>query len=101
MNTLVRIKRCALANRLRLTIKARDEMESDDLDIEDIRESLVNARRIYKSIRSTNPLTRKRELLHIIHSPNLSGLMIYTKGKLVIEDRTETFYLLISSKRLT
>src|SRR5215207_6358694 len=98
MNTLVRIKRCALANRLRLTIKAREELEADDLDIEDIRESLVNARTIFKSIRSTNPFTHKRELLHIIHSPNLSGLMIYTKGKLVVEQRTETFYLLISSK---
>lgn len=39
MELLIRIKRCALANRLRLTSKARDELEADDLEIDDVRES--------------------------------------------------------------
>jgi hypothetical protein len=55
MDTLIRIKRCALANRLRLTNKARDELETDDLDVTDIRESLMNAVVIYKTIRSKSP----------------------------------------------
>src|SRR5436309_7026110 len=99
MDTLVRIKRCALANRIRLTNKARDEMESDQIDIDDIRESLMNAVAIYKTIRSRNPRTRKREYLHVIESPNLTGIAIYTKGKLTTEAGVDTYYLLISSKR--
>lgn len=70
MDTLIRIKRCALANRLRLTNKARGELEDDDLDITDIRESLMNAVAIYKSVRSKNPVTGRREHLHISQSPN-------------------------------
>lgn len=99
MDTLVRIKRCALANRLRLTEKARVEMECDQLDVADIRESLVNAVAIYKTIRSRNRASGAREHLHIIQSPNLSGIAIYTKGKLVVEHGVDTFYVLISSKR--
>lgn len=99
METLIRIKRCALAGRIRLTDKARDELELDDLDPVDVRESLMNAVVIYKTIRSTNPRTRKREYLHIIQSPNLSGIAIYTKGKLTQEDGVDVYYLLVSSKR--
>jgi hypothetical protein len=99
METLVRIKRCVLANRVRLTDKAREELETDDLDLSDVRESLMNATDIYKTIRSTNPRTRRREYLHIIKSCNFSGIVIYTKGKLLIEQKIETFYLLVSSKR--
>ena len=54
---------------------------------------------IYKTIRSTNPATRRREHLHIIQSPNLSGVAIYTKGNLVVAGGLETYYLLVSSKR--
>ena len=39
MELLIRIKRCALPNRLRLTSKVRDELEADDLEIDDVRES--------------------------------------------------------------
>ncbi|MGD1277315.1 MAG: hypothetical protein ABR964_08840 [Tepidisphaeraceae bacterium] len=73
-------------------------MEVDNLDITDIRESLMNAVAIYKTIRSTNAQTGHREYLHVIQSPNLAGIAIYTKGKLLVEDRTETFYVLVSSK---
>jgi hypothetical protein len=99
MDTLVRIKRCALANRIRLTKKARDELETDSLDLIDIRESLMNAMKIYKTIRSTNPRTHQREYLYIIQSYNFSGILIYTKGKLLTEQATDTFYLLVSGKR--
>jgi hypothetical protein len=99
MDTLVRIKKCALAGRLRLTNKARDELEIDDLEVMDIRESLINAVAIYKTINSVNPRTQKREHLHIIQSPNLSGVAIYTKGRLAVESGEDVYYLLISSKR--
>jgi hypothetical protein len=99
VDLLIRIKRCALANRLRFTDKARQELELDDLTVNDIRESLMNAVAIYKTIRSTAPRTRRREYLHIIESPNLSGVAIYTKGKLTTSGEVETYYLLISSKR--
>jgi hypothetical protein len=92
-------ERCALAGRLRFTNKARDELELDDLEITDIRESLVNAVAIYKTLRSVNPTSGKREYLHIIQSPNLSGVAIYTKGRLSISDGLDTYYLLVSSKR--
>jgi hypothetical protein len=59
-----------------LTNKARDELEFDDLDINDVRESLVRAAAIYKTLRSVNPTTGKREYLHIILSPNLSGVNV-------------------------
>lgn len=99
VDILIRIKRCALAGRLRLTNKARTELDYDDLDINDVRESLLNAVAIYKTIRSANPITGKREHLYIIQSPNLSGIALYTKGKLVMEDGVEVFFLLVSSKR--
>jgi hypothetical protein len=98
MDLLVRIKRCALANRVRLTDKARDEMECDDLELSDIRESIMNAKAIYKTVRSRNPSTGKREYLHIIQSANLTGVAIYSKGKLTVEDGVDVYYLLISSK---
>jgi hypothetical protein len=101
MDILIRIKKCALSNRLRLTNKARDEMETCGLDVDDIRESLLNAVAIYKTVRSKNPGTGQREYLHIIQSPNLSGIAIYTKGKLVPERAIDTYYLLVSSKRST
>ncbi len=99
MDILVQIKRCALGNRLRFTAKANNELEADDLSVEDIREALVNAVAIYKTIRSINPLTRRREYLHIIQSKNLSGVAIYTKGKLTQADGFAVFYVLVSSKR--
>lgn len=101
MDLLVRIKRCVLQGHVRFTNKAREELERDDLTVLDVREALVNASAIYKSIRSTHPTTRRRESLHIIRSRNLSGVAIYTKGKLVLEGGVETYYLLVSSKRTT
>ena len=98
---LLRIKRAVLAGRYVFSEKARLEMEADRLTELDVAESILNAETISKSIRSTSPLRRRpRERLHIIRSTNLTGLPIYSKGKLVSEAGTEVYYLLISAKRL-
>jgi len=75
-------------------------MEADGLTELDVAESILNAVAIYKKIRSRSPLrTQSREYLYVIQSTNLEGLAIYTKGKLVHEAATETYYFLISSKK--
>ncbi len=72
----------------------------DHLRDADIAESILNANRIEKTLRSTSPLRRgRREYLHIIHAENYDGIPIYTKGKLVKYGGVETYYLLISAKR--
>lgn len=97
---LVRIKRTVLAGRYAFSEKAQIEMEIDGLEELDVAESILNAVAIYKKIRSTSPFRqKKKEYLYIIQSPNLDGIAIYTKGKLVRESGEETYYFLISSKR--
>lgn len=71
MEILAKIKRLAIARRLRFTFKADLERIGDGLTVEDIVESLVNAPAINKVLRS--------------HSPKIHGV--------------EEYYLLISSKR--
>jgi len=100
MDILSRIKRCALEGNLKFSLKARDEAILDGLSPLDVRESIVNATTIAKTLRSTSAMRVSRhERLYIIIAPNLSGLMIYTKGKFVVEASVETYYLLVSSKR--
>ena len=97
---LVRIKRAVLAGNYAFSEKAQIEMEIDGLEELDVAESILNAVAIYKKIRSTSPFRqKKKEYLYIIQSPNLDGIAIYTKGKLVRESGEETYYFLISSKR--
>lgn len=80
--------------------KARAEMESDGLTELDIAESILNAVAIYKRLRSESPYRQQnREYLYVIQSTNFEGLVIYTRGKLVKDEATETYYFLISSKR--
>jgi len=75
-------------------------LETDGLTELDVVESIVNAVAIYKTIRSRSPYRKTiREYLHIIQSTNLDGVMIYSKGKLVLEAGIETYYFLISSKK--
>ena len=75
-------------------------MESDGLTELDVAESVLNAVAVYKKIRSRSPLkTKAREYLYVIQSTNLDGIMIYTKGKLVSDVETETYYFLVSSKK--
>lgn len=99
MTELIRIKRAVLAGRYVLTEKAGIEMDACDLLDTDIIESIACAKTIYKRLRSTSPLRdHHTEYLYIIISPNLSGICIYTKGKLVVQDGVETYYLLVSAK---
>jgi hypothetical protein len=101
-DVLVRIKRAVLAGRYAFSEKARIEMEADRLTELDIAESILNAVAIYKKVRSRSPVRQKsREYLYIIQSTNLDGMPIYTKGKLVREAGEETYYFLVSSKRVS
>lgn len=100
MDVLTRIKRAVLAGRYAFTRKARIEMEIDNLTELDVAESILNARAVYKRLRSTSPSrTKRREYLYVIQSTNLDGLVIYTKGKLVEAAETEIYYFLVSAKR--
>jgi hypothetical protein len=100
MDVLIRIKWAVLAGRYTFGKKARIEMETDDVTELDVAESILNARDIYKKLRSTSPSRNKRrEYLYVIRGANLDGLVIYTKGKLVEAEGTETYYFLVSSKR--
>src|SRR5437868_513348 len=98
MDTLVRIKRAVLAGNVVYTAKADLEMELDRLLRPEVEESIIYANAIYKTIRSTAP-GRRREHLHIIYGTTLAGIVIYTKGKLVVRAGVDTYYLLVSSKR--
>jgi hypothetical protein len=100
MDILMRIKWAVLTGRYRFTNKARIEMKIDDLTELDVAESILNARDIYKKLRSTSPSrTKRREYLYVIRGTNLDGLVIYTKGKFAEAEGTETYYFLVSSKR--
>ncbi len=94
--TLRRIKRAVLAGNYRITLKAQLELYADDLDERDIRESILCASRIHKTIRSTSSIRQsRREYLHIIISDTLDGTLVYTKGKLSREEGVDfTTYLL-------
>ena len=100
MDVLIRIKWAVLAGRYTFSKKARIEMEIDDLTELDIAESILNARHIYKKLRSTHASrTKRREYLYIIQGANVDGLVIYTKGKFVEAEGTEAYYFLVSAKR--
>jgi hypothetical protein len=96
---LIRIKRAVLAGAYAFSAKARLEMECDGLTELDVAESILNAVAIYKKLRSNSPARKEKEYLYVIQSPNLEGLAVYSKGKLVRERGIETYYFLISSKR--
>ncbi len=97
---LVRIKRAVLAGNYVFSEKARIEMEADGLTELDVAESILNSVAVSKVVRSTSARRKKSgERLYVIQSTNLSGLLIYTKGKLVSEAEVETYYFLISSKK--
>src|SRR5215510_10025289 len=99
MDTLRLIKRLAVRGRIRFTEKARDEMEVDGLTIDDVVESIVNARKIDKTVRSNSPVrATAHERLYIIKSTNYEGTLIYTKGTIRQRGAQQVFYILISAK---
>lgn len=80
-------------------MKARDEMRADDLAVQDVLESLLNAQGIYKVLRSRSPRRgAANEKLFGIRSFTFDMTPVYTKGKLVKERGEPVFYVLISSK---
>ncbi len=98
-DVLTRIKRAVLAGNYAFSEKALIEMECDGLTDLDVAESILNAVAIFKKLRSKSRFRRGREYLYVIQSPNLEGLAVYSKGKLVQEGGIESYYFLISSKR--
>lgn len=84
-----------------LSVKKPDwRWRADGLTELDVAESILNAVAIYKRLRSRSLLrSQSREYLYVIQSTNLEGLMIYTKGKLVHDADSDTYYFLISSKK--
>jgi hypothetical protein len=64
-----------------------------------VREVIVNAGFILKTIRSVVPFTEIREHLFIIAGLSWSGIRVYTKGRIETIAGKEVFYVLISSKR--
>jgi hypothetical protein len=99
MDILARIKRCALLGNVRFTYKAEGERILDNLSELEVYESLVNANRIEKRIRSVRRSRRsKADYLYIIKSPTVRGEIVYTKGKIVDDHGVEIYYLLISAK---
>jgi len=96
---LIVIKRCVMADRVRFTTKARDEMLRDDVSVQDVYESLLNAQGIYKTLRSRSPHRRSAtERLYVIRSFTFDMTPIYTKGKMIKEGSEPYFYVLVSSK---
>jgi hypothetical protein len=101
MDILTRIKQLVLRRQVIITFKAEMEMEFDDLTEDEVFESIINARRIEKTIRSTSEARRKeREKLYVIKGRTYANITVYTKGKLIRDHEKETFYVLISSKRM-
>jgi len=98
MTVLARIKRAVLAGHFELSEKARVEMFADGLLEQDLVEAIANARRINKTLRSTSPWRRGREVLYVIVSENLQGVCLYTKGKFFKADGIETYYFFVSAK---
>ncbi len=100
MDILVRIKRAVIVGRHRFSGKALREMAADGLTKRDVLESILTATAIYKTIRSTSPFRgHARERLYVIRGRTLSGLLVYTQGKLISEGGRESFYFLVSSKQ--
>ena len=81
------------------TEKADIEMEREHITQRMVKEAIINAPAISKTIRSQSPAAGGREYLHIIIGPTYSGLILYTKGKILTENDKEVFYVIIASKR--
>ncbi len=95
------IKRLVRRNRYALSVKAQIELTLDGLQPSDAAESILNADRVAKVIRSRSPERRKAgERLYVIHGPNHRGTWIYTKGVFRGEGETVVYYFLVSSKLL-
>jgi hypothetical protein len=99
MDILTRIKQLVVRDAVRFTDKARDEMEVDLLSRSEVIESVLNAKRIEKTLRSTSPARKQSgDKLYVIKSSSYNGTKIYTKGKIDHEGDFEYLYILVSAK---
>ena len=96
---LLRIKRCCLTGRLVFTEKADDERVSSGLTRDDVREAIVNAPAVYKTLRSRSGRQRRTERLYVILGITHDAVLVYTKGALRRFQGEEHFYVLVSAKR--
>ena len=107
MDILVRIKRLILRGNYKFTLKARDEMDEEDITELEVAEAIINAHRIDKVLRSSSPYRGSaRERLYVIKGLTMANRVLYTKGKITQEpdeagEDREIFYILISAKELT
>jgi len=99
MNTLTRIKELVFADQVIFTKKAELEIEHDGLTRELVKQAILNAPAINKTIRSRSPHRTQRETLYVIAGITYAGIIIYTKGKFLKRENKEYFYVIISSKR--
>src|SRR5215212_3260312 len=99
MDILKRIKQLVLRRQVIITVKAESEMIIDELTEDEVFESIINATRIAKTIRSTHTRSGGGERLYVIKGRTFANIEVYTKGKLHKDRDLETFYILISSKR--
>ncbi len=74
-------------------------MEQDRLTEEEVREAIMNAPTIVKTIRSKKTSAKSPEYLHILTGLTFSGLFVYTKGKIKHHKGEDYLYVIISSKR--
>ncbi|HWB53684.1 MAG TPA: hypothetical protein VG722_05805 [Tepidisphaeraceae bacterium] len=99
MDALNRIKQLVWRRQIILTAKAEMELWTDNLTIDQVGESIMNARRIDKTLNSKSPTSGAREKLYVIRGSTFAGTQIYSKGKIIHDADKEYFYVLISSKR--
>lgn len=74
-------------------------MEFNGLTTDDVVESIVNASRIDKTIRSRHPIrAHAHEKLYVIKSVTFEGTLIYTKGTIRRIGQERIFYIFNSAK---
>jgi hypothetical protein len=97
VEALVRIKQAVLSGRVIFTRKADLERDSDDLTVQEVYESIINAHAIDKTLRSTSPHGRG-DKMYVIKGLTFANILVYTKGVLRKEPAREVFYVLVSAK---
>lgn len=97
MDVLSRIKRLVASRRNRSSLKALHELDCDGLEAQDAIESVLNAQRIAKTIRSRSSPGSRGICLYVIESFNYSDALLYTKGKIAREAGQTIYYFFISA----
>ena len=96
---LKKIKRLIIQGNYIFTHKAITERIVDNLDQEDILESILNSDSIRSKKSTSQSRKLKNEKIYIIEGFTYDGILIYTKGTIRKIDEKEEFYILISSKK--